>query len=254
MSSVDLNADLGEGAGPGLSAVDAELLSLVTSANIACGFHAGGPLVMRATVAQAVSSGVVIGAHPGYPDREGFGRRELNLSAEEVAAIVIYQVGALGGCCSAAGARVRYVKLHGALYNRAACDAELARAVAQAVRSVDRRLILLGLPGSALLQAGETCGLRVAREAYLDRAYKSDGTLVSRQTPGSVLDDVAAVVERGVLMATEGTVVANDGTRIAIRAESLCVHGDSPNSATMLRELRPRLQREGITLASFTPQ
>lgn len=251
--SVDLNADLGEGAGPGVSSVDAELLGLVTSANIACGFHAGDPLVMRATVAQAARSGVVIGAHPGYPDREGFGRRALDLSPDEVAAMVLYQIGALGACCVAVGARLRYVKLHGALYGRAARDVELARAVTQAVRSVDQSLTLLGPSGSALLRAGEACGLRVVCEAFLDRAYQPDGTLVSRQAPGAVLQDVAAVVERGVLMVKEGVVVANDGTRIAVRAESLCVHGDSPNSAAILRELRPRLQREGVTLAPFAP-
>jgi UPF0271 protein len=251
VSSVDLNADLGEGAGPGLSAMDTELLGLVTSANIACGAHAGNPGVMRATVIEAARRGVAIGAHPGYPDRAGFGRRELNLSPAEVATLVVEQVVALLATCASAGARLSYVKPHGALYNRAVRDDALARAVAGAIREVDETLILLGGSGSALLSMGKESGLRVASEAFLDRAYRPDGTLVPRGEPGAVLHDVAAIAERGVLMMRDGMVLASDGTRVRIHAESLCVHGDNPDAAASLRAVRARFEREGVTIAPF---
>ncbi len=251
MTSIDLNADLGEGFGRYRLDSDADLLSLVSSANIACGFHAGDPLVIRETVSRAVARRVVIGAHPAYPDLMGFGRRDLAATAEEIEAYVVYQIGALAAFVSAHGARLRYVKPHGALYNRAARDAEAARAIARAIRSVDPDLMLLGLDGTPMLTEAQAEGIEVAREAFVDRAYRADGQLVPRGQPGAVLEDVATVVERAVRMVTERYVIAIDGTRRIVRPDSLCVHGDGPHAVAIVRALRERFEAAGIEIAPF---
>jgi len=250
-SSIDLNADLGEGFGAYHLGDDRELLALVTSANIACGFHAGDPLIMRTTVEVAAARGVAIGAHPGYPDLMGFGRRELGATAREITAYLIYQIGALQAVCRAAGTRLRYVKAHGALYNRAVADAEAAAAIADAVRAVDPGLTLLGLAGSQLLVAARAAGLPVASEAFADRAYARDGSLVSRSKPGAVLRDVEAVVTRAVRMVTTGQVTSIEGEELQVHADSLCVHGDTPGALDLLRAIRRGLATAGVAVTPF---
>lgn len=253
MTRIDLNADLGEGFGRYRLPHDLELLSLVTSANIACGFHAGDPLVMHETVARATAEGVAVGAHPSYPDLSGFGRREMALTPAEIEQAVIYQVGALEGFCRAAGTRLRYVKPHGALYNRLAQDPAAARAVARAVKVFGDSVVLLGLEGTTMLAEAEALGVPVAREAFIDRAYLPNGQLVPRSAPGAVLDDVPYIVERASRMVTDHFVTAIDGTRRIVRADSLCVHGDGAHALEIVRAVRDRFQRDGITLAPFAP-
>lgn len=248
---VDLNADMGESFGRYRLGDDA-LLDVVTSASIACGFHAGDPTVMRDTVAGAAMRGVAIGAHPGYPDLVGFGRRELSATPEEIEAFVVYQIGALQGVCAAAGTRLRYVKAHGALYNRAARDVAAADAIARAVRSVDPSLALLGLAGSAMIGAAERAGIRGVSEAFVDRAYRGDGTLVPRSESGAVLTDVAAVAERAVQMVRSQSVPAADGSVVSIRVESLCTHGDGPRAVEIVSAVRRRLEEAGVTVTAFT--
>jgi UPF0271 protein len=251
VTSIDLNADLGEGFGRYRLESDGELLDLVTSANVACGFHAADPVVMGETVSRAAARRVVIGAHPSYPDLQGFGRREMALSPEEIEAAVVYQIGALSAFCAAAGATLRYVKPHGALYNRAARDLEVSKAIARAIRRVDGSLMLLGLDGTVMLSAAQDAGLEVAREAFVDRAYQADGHLVPRGQPGAVLDDVAAVADRALRMVTERYVIAIDGTRRIVRPDSLCVHGDGPHAVAIVRALRDRFEAAGIEIAPF---
>ena len=251
MSVVDLNADIGESFGRYELPGEDELLSLITSANVACGFHAGDPMVMQRTVSAAAGRGVTVGAHPGYRDLIGFGRRELAATPAEIAADVMYQVGALDAFCRIAGTRVRYVKLHGALYHRAADDKEVAKAVAFALRQLDQELVVLGPEGSAMLQAANATGLDVAREAFVDRAYQPDGRLVPRNQPGAVLDDAETIAERALRMVQDRYVVAIDGTRCIIRADSLCVHGDGPKAVAVVRAVRQRFDQEGISLAAF---
>lgn len=247
---VDLNADMGEGFGR-YRLDDGALLGVVTSASIACGFHAGDPVVMRETVTAATQNGVAIGAHPGYPDLVGFGRRELGASPAEIEAMVIYQIGALQGVCAVAGARLRYVKAHGALYNRAARDTVAADAIARAVRSVDSSLMLLGLAGSAMIGAAERAGIRSVSEAFVDRAYRSDGTLVPRTEDGAVLTDVDEVADRALRMVQTGAVRSIDGVDIALRVDSLCTHGDGPNAVAIVRAVRTRLEQAGVRIAAF---
>jgi UPF0271 protein len=251
VSSVDLNADIGESFGHYTLPGEDDLLGLITSANVACGFHAGDPLVMQRTVSAAAGRGVTVGAHPSYPDMAGFGRRELAASPAEIAADVIYQVGALDAFCRAAGTRVRYVKLHGALYHRAVRDRDVAKSVAFALRQLDSDLVILGPEGSALLVAAAETGLDVAREAFIDRAYQPDGQLVPRGVPGAVLDDVDTIAERALRMVQDKHVVAIDGTRCIIRADSLCVHGDGAKAVAIVRAVRQRFDAEGIALAAF---
>jgi len=251
VTRIDLNADLGESFGRYQIPGDDELLALVTSANVACGFHGGDPVVMQRTVAAAAGRGVTIGAHPGYRDLAGFGRRELGATPAELAAEVTYQTGALDGFCRAAGVRVRYVKLHGALYHRAARDRELAKALAYALRQLDSELVVLGPEGSALLHAAAETGLDVAREAFVDRAYLPDGQLVPRTEPGALLEDVDAIAERALRMVQDHYVVAIDGTRCIVRADSLCVHGDGPQAVAIVAAVRQRFEAEGITVAPF---
>jgi UPF0271 protein len=244
--TVDLNADMGEGCGN-----DVTLAGLVTSANVACGFHAGDPMTMRATVDAAVRAGIAVGAHPGYPDPRGFGRRDLAASPAEITADVLYQIGALQAVCHAAGTRVRYVKAHGALYNRAAKDVAAAKAVAEAVRLADPSLVLLCLAGSLMIDVARDAGLVAAREAFADRAYSSDGSLVSRSIPGSVLTDPAVIASRAVRMMVDGTVEALGGETVPLDADSLCVHGDTPGALEIVRAVRRALGERGITLRPF---
>jgi UPF0271 protein len=246
---IDLNADVGESFGAYALGADAALMHAITSANIACGFHAGDPGVMRETVTLAREHGVAIGAHPAFPDLVGFGRREMRLSAREVEDVVVYQIGALAGVAAAQGVALQHVKPHGALYNMAARDASLADAIARAVSSVDRSLILFGLPGSELLEAGSRLGLRTACEAFADRAYERDGTLLPRRQPGAVIHDPDAVVARAVGMARDRTVTAVDGTRVPLQVDTICVHGDTPDAATLAVKVRHALNAAGIDVA-----
>jgi 5-oxoprolinase (ATP-hydrolysing) subunit A len=248
---VDLNADLGEASGSSRIFEDVALLELVSSANIACGFHAGDATTMRDTVNAAKIRGVTIGAHPSYPDIPGFGRRELGLPPKEISFHVATQLRVLRDICGAEGARLSYVKPHGALYNRAARDRDAANAIVKAIREVGVALTLLGLAGSEMARAAERAGIPFASEAFVDRAYKADGTLVPRDQPGAVIHDVKRAVQRAVMLVKGRTITADDGTELRLSARSLCVHGDNPDAAPMLRTLRKRLEESGVTIASF---
>jgi UPF0271 protein len=239
---------MGESFGAWTMGQDAEILRSVTSANIACGYHAGDPAVMRRTVRAARDAGVAVGAHPGLPDLAGFGRRDMRVSREEAEDMVLYQVGALAAFAAAEGVRLRHVKAHGALYNMAARNRALAAAIARGVASFDRDLVLFGLAGSELLEAGRAAGLRVASEGFADRAYEPDGTLASRSRPGSVVHDPAVVVERAVRMITEGRVTAIDGSEISLQVDTLCTHGDTPGAQNLVRHLRTALEQRGIAV------
>ncbi|MFZ5622959.1 MAG: LamB/YcsF family protein [Gemmatimonadota bacterium] len=235
--TIDLNADVGEGYGAFPPAADYELLPLLSSANVACGFHAGDPLLMMATVAVAKEPGIAVGAHPGYPDLLGFGRRAMAASPEEIMAYVIYQIGALAACCTAAGTALRYVKPHGALYHRAVTDDDAARAIAEGIRRVNPALVLLALPGSRMLAAGTAAGLRVAREGFADRRYGPDGALVPRTEPDALLLDPAAAAAQAIALAPA--------------VDSICVHSDTPGAIDILRAVRIALEAEGYTIAPF---
>ena len=243
---IDLNSDLGESFGPWPMGDDASLMASISSANIACGFHAGDPGAMRATISLAKAHGVAIGAHPGFPDLVGFGRREIKASPQEVEDLVLYQVSALAGMAGAQGLRLQHVKPHGALYNMACRDRDLADAIARAVAACDQTLILFGLPASELLRAAERAGLRGAAEVFADRAYERDGSLASRHKPGSVIHDPAAVIERAIRMVRDRQVVAVDGTTIALTADTICLHGDTPGAAQLARDVRLGLEAAGI--------
>lgn len=249
MLPVDLNSDLGESFGAWVMGDDAAMLPLVTSANLACGFHAGDPAVMLAASRTAVLHGVAIGAHPSYRDLAGFGRREMEMPAEHLHADLLYQVAALAGIAAHAGASVRYVKPHGALYNRIAVDLEVAEVVADVAQALT--LPVLGLPGSAIATACERAGVRFVREAFADRGYLADGTLAPRSLEGAVLTDPAEVAARAVRIATEGIVVAIDGTEIAAHVDSLCVHGDTPGAVELARAVRAALTAAGVEVAAF---
>jgi 5-oxoprolinase (ATP-hydrolysing) subunit A len=248
---VDLNSDLGEGFGRWSLGDDDGMLAVVSSANVACGFHAGDPATMRRTVRAAVARDVTVGAHVGYRDLAGFGRRAMDVPSEELRADVIYQLGALRAVAEAEGTRVRYVKPHGALYNTAATDERVARDVAAAVAAVDPTLVLLGLPGSVALAAAVEAGLVTATEAFADRAYTPAGTLVPRGGPGAVLDDAEEVAARMLRLVTSGLVTAVDGTDVAVQADSVCVHGDTPGAVAMARRVRGTLADAGVELRSF---
>jgi 5-oxoprolinase (ATP-hydrolysing) subunit A len=252
MVSIDLNADMGESYGAWRLGDDAELCRVVTSANIACGFHAGDPLTLLTTCRAAVSEGVAIGAQVGYPDLVGFGRRYIDIAPEDLTAAVLYQVGALVGMAKASGGRVTYVKPHGALYNRAAVDEIQARAVVEAVRSFDASLPVVGLAGSILLREAGAAGLRGVPEAFVDRAYKPDGQLVGRRSTGALITEPEVAADRAEQMALERTVRATDGSNLMMVAESLCVHGDSPGAVAMARAVADRLVARGVTLRAFT--
>jgi UPF0271 protein len=243
---IDINSDVGESFGAYTIGSDAEVMAGITSANVACGFHAGDPGVMRRTVALAREHGVAIGAHPGFPDLVGFGRRELNATPAEVENLVLYQIGALAAMTTAIGLRLQHVKPHGALFNQAVTDRRLAEAIARAVHAFDPTLVLFGLPGSQILEAGRDAGLRVASEVFADRAYEPDGSLASRRKPGSVIHDPARVLERSIRMVEKGTVEALDGTPVTVHADTICVHGDTPGAATLVVTLRQGLEARGI--------
>lgn len=249
MYQVDLNSDLGESFGAYTIGLDSEVIPHVTSANVACGFHAGDPLVMARTVAAAKAAGVAVGAHPGYPDLMGFGRRNMACSPKEAKAYVQYQLGALTAFTAAAGVKLQHCKPHGALYNMAAKDMDLALAIAEAVAEVDKDVILLGLAGSKLLEAGKQAGLRVASEVFADRAYQSDGSLVPRSQPGAVIHDTEEAIARTVRMVKEGKVTAVTGEDVPIEAHSICVHGDNPSAVEFVKNIRARLEAEGVVIA-----
>src|SRR5688572_20272662 len=220
----------------------------IAAASVACGFHAGDPGIMRATIELARAHGVAVGAHPGFPDLEGFGRRELQVSPRDVEDFVVYQVGALAAIAAAQGVRLQHVKPHGALFNMAVRDAALADAIARAVVLIDRSMILFGLPGSELVAAGARAGLRTACEGFADRAYQSDGTLVSRQQPGSVIHDADAVARRVVRMVREQAVDAIDGTPVPLTIDTICVHSDTPGAAELAGRIRTELTRAGVAI------
>jgi UPF0271 protein len=245
---IDLNSDLGESFGPWPMGQDAALMDSISSANVACGFHAGDPGTMRATIILAREKNVAIGAHPGFPDLVGFGRREMKATPAEVEDLVLYQVSALAGMAASHGVRLQHVKAHGALYNMACRDRALADAIAKAVAAFDRALILFGLPNSELLRAGEAAGLPVAAEVFADRAYDPDGSLTSRAKPGSVIHDTAKVVERAIKMVKDRQVIAVDGSTISLQADTICLHGDTPGAADHARAVRAGLEQAGISV------
>ncbi len=248
---IDLNADLGESLGTWELGNDEAMLDIVTSANVACGFHAGDSLTLRRTCAQAAERGVVVGAQVGYRDLAGFGRRFIDMEAAELTADVIYQIGALEAMCRVAGVRVAYVKPHGALYNAIVHHEDQAAAVVAAVVALDPSLHVMGMPGSAFLRLAEEAGLSTVAEAFADRAYTPEGHLVSRREPGAVLHDPELVATRMVRLATEGRITAVDGTEIEVRADSICTHGDSPGAVEMARAVRTALTGAGIEIAPF---
>jgi UPF0271 protein len=251
MRSIDLNSDLGESFGAWVMGDDAAMLDLVSSANVACGFHAGDPAGILKTLKAARVRGVSVGAHVGYRDLAGFGRRTMDPSSEELYGDVIYQIGALQGLAAAAGTCVSYVKPHGALYNTIAFDARQAADVIAAILAVDPRLTLVALAGSPLVAQAQKAGLTVIAEAFADRAYTADGRLVSRREPGAVLHDPARVADRMVRLVRDGVVEAIDGQMARVEAQSICVHGDSPDAVAMARQVRQALQADGIAIRPF---
>ena len=251
MPSIDLNFDLGESFGAYTIGMDAEILPYVTSANIACGFHAGDPSVMQKSVLLCKKYGVQVGAHPGLPDLQGFGRRRMAIFPAEAEADVMYQIGALKAFCDAAGVPLHHVKPHGALYNMAARDPVLAAAICRAVQAAAPGAVLLALSGSEMVKAAQAIGLPVANEVFADRGYRPDGSLVPRGTPGAMIEDEDEAIARVIRMVTEGKVTANDGTDIAIQADSVCVHGDGPKALAFVEKIGAALQAAGVELKAF---
>jgi 5-oxoprolinase (ATP-hydrolysing) subunit A len=249
MKSLDLNCDMGEGFGSWKMGEDAALLDYVTSANIACGFHAGDPSTMRRTVSLAMSKNVAIGAHPSLPDLQGFGRRTMSVSAEEVRDMIIYQVGALAGTARALGATLSHVKPHGALYNMAAENPALARAIAEAIKAIDSSLILFALADSELLRAGAQAGLHVASEVFADRTYQSDGSLTPRSHPDALIQDTGTALAQVRLMVGQGFVRSIQGIDVPVTADTLCIHGDQPGAVEFARKIRAALEADGVRIA-----
>jgi UPF0271 protein len=250
--AIDLNADVGESAGAGMHDIDSVLVTLVTSVNVACGVHAGNPSVLRRTLRLAAAAGAAVGAHPGFADREGFGRREVRLAPADVEDQVLYQVAALTGVARAEGVHVSHVKPHGALYNMAARDERLALAVVRAVRAVDPRLRIVGLAGSALLSVARGEEVVALAEAFADRAYEPDGSLVPRGRAGAILDDPEAAAAQAVGIAVDHRVRAIDGTLVEVHADTLCIHGDTPGAADVARAVRAALERAGVEVRPLT--
>jgi UPF0271 protein len=244
---IDLNADVGESYGPWPMGADEALIPLVSSVNIACGAHAGDPATILRAAELAARHGVAIGAHPGYPDLAGFGRRDLAMTAAELRASLIVQIGAVQAAAQVVGSSVRHVKPHGALYNRAARDPEIAAVVAAAVHDLDPSLVLVGLAGSTSIAAGRAAGLAVCEEAFADRRYEADGSLRSRLLPGAILE-AAAAAEQALGIVRDGWVVAGDGTRLAVRADTICIHGDSPDAVAIARAVIATLGDGGIRI------
>ena len=241
--AVDLNADVGEGMD------DGALMPYLTSANVACGLHAGGPTVMDMTVAQALARGVSVGAHPGYPDRENFGRVPMDMPPNSIESLVLYQIGALEVFVRARGARLTHVKPHGALYHAGAESRQVARAIAAGIRRAGEGLVVVGQPGSLLLEAALEVGLPIAREAFADRRYREDGRLVSRTEPDALLTDPDEAAEQAVSLARDGAVFARGGARLRMEADTICLHGDTPAAPEIARRIRERFAREGISVA-----
>lgn len=251
MLSVDLNCDMGESFGPWRMGNDAELMKYVSSVNIACGFHAGDASTMRETVELAIKHRVAVGAHPGYPDLQGFGRRNMSLSEGELCDIVIYQISALKGICEASGTRLTHVKPHGAMYNHAAKDSRVSRAIADAVRLVDPSLILYGLSGSLLIAEAEAAGLRTASEVFADRTYKRDGSLTPRTEPNALISDVEKAAAQALLMVVSGSALAADGTSVPVKADTICLHGDGQNALEFARAVSAVFEENEINIASL---
>lgn len=250
MYRVDLNCDLGESFGAYTMGLDEEILPFVTSANIACGFHGGDPGVMRKTVQLALTNQVAIGAHPGLPDLIGFGRRNMDITAQEAYDMVLYQIGALEGFVKAAGGKMQHVKPHGALYNMAAKKQQLAEAIAEAVYQVNPELILFGLSGSELVRAGERIGLKTAHEVFADRTYQSDGALTPRTQPDALITSREHAVQQVVRMVKEGVVLSQQGEKVAIQADTVCLHGDGAHALSFARHIRHILEQENIMVRS----
>ncbi|OCL26907.1 lactam utilization protein LamB [Orenia metallireducens] len=251
MKKIDLNSDLGESFGRYSCGNDYEIIKRISSANIACGFHAGDPVVMEQTVSFALKEGIAIGAHPGLPDLMGFGRRRMNISLKEARAYLIYQIGALDAFVKALGGRLQHVKPHGALYNMAASDYNLARAIAEAIYDVNSELILVGLANSQLIKAGEEVGLRVANEVFADRAYTNDGKLVSRRELGAVIKDSSLVVGRVLNMVLDNKVETIEGNEVEINADTICVHGDTESALALVEQLNQALEENNIEVVSL---
>ncbi|WP_421870708.1 LamB/YcsF family protein [Pararhizobium sp.] len=251
MTAIDLNSDLGESYGAWRMGEDETMLGIVSSANVACGFHAGDPAGIWKTVKAAAGKGVSIGAHVSYPDRVGFGRRDLDVTSGELIADVIYQIGALKGMAASAGVAVGYVKPHGALYNRIAHDPIQGQAVIDAIKAIDPSLVLMGLANAPILKLAQASGLKTVAEAFADRAYTPDGQLVSRREQGAVLHDTQLIARRMLQLARQGTLEAIDGSTITIEAQSICVHGDSPGAVAIAQEIRRAFEADGISVRSF---
>lgn len=245
---IDLNSDMGESFGAYTIGHDAGLMESITSSNIAAGFHGGDPSVLRATIRLAKSKGVAVGAHPGFPDLVGFGRRNMDVTLQEAEDFVLYQIAAVAGVAKAEGVPLQHVKPHGALFNMAVRNPDLSAAIARAVAAFDRSLILFGLPGSEILNAGRAAGLRVAAEVFADRAYEPDGSLASRRKPGAVIHDADAVVARAIRMVEDRTVVAIDGTEVRLDVDTMCIHGDTPGSDVLAAKIRSGLEAAGVTV------
>ncbi|WAH38764.1 LamB/YcsF family protein [Alicyclobacillus dauci] len=251
MYRLDINCDMGESFGAYTLGTDTEILDIVTSANVACGFHAGDPATMRKTVAMAVEKGVAIGAHPGLPDLVGFGRRNMDISAQEAYDMVVYQIGALYGFVKSVGGQMQHVKAHGALYNMASVNSTLADAIAKAVYEVDPSLILFGLSGGELVKAGDKIGLRTASEVFADRTYQQDGTLTPRKQKDALIQDSKDSVAQVIRMVKEGKVMSQQGVDVQIRADTVCIHGDGAHALEFAREIRSELTKSGIEVAAI---
>ena len=249
--NIDINCDMGESFGPWKMGADAEVMPNITSANVACGAHAGDPGVMRRTIRAAKQHGVAVGAHPGFADLQGFGRREMQADPAEVEDSLIAQIGALAAMARAEAAPLRHVKAHGALYNMAARDRKLADAVARAIKAFDASLVMFGLPKSPLIEAGIAAGLRVAAEGFADRSYEPDGSLTPRSRPGAVIHDAAVVVDRAVRMVRDGVVLTSEGREIPLKVDTICVHGDTPGAPDLTRRIRAGLEAAGISVRSL---
>jgi UPF0271 protein len=249
--SIDMNCDMGESFGPWKMGSDDAVMPNITSANVACGAHAGDPRVMRRTVRAAKQHGVSVGAHPGYADLQGFGRREIQADPAEVEDSLIAQIGALAAIAKAEGIPLRHVKAHGALYNQAARDRRLAAAIAAAIKAFDPSLVMFGLPKSPMIDAGVEAGLRVAAEGFADRSYEPDGSLTPRSRPGAVIHDPEVVVERAVRMIRDGIVLTATGQEIPLKIDTLCVHGDTPGAAELVKRIRAGFEAAGIQVRPF---
>lgn len=251
MYRIDLNSDLGESFGAYKIGMDDKVIPLITSANVACGFHASDPVVMDKTIAMAAEAGIRVGAHPGYPDLMGFGRRNMVITPAEAKAYTMYQIGALKAFVEANGMKLQHVKPHGAFYNMAAKDYELSVAICEAIKAIDDNLIVMALSGGELVKAAKDMGLRVALEVFADRAYEEDGSLVNRRKPGAMITDEAEAIKRVVRMIKEGKVEAITGKDIDIKADSVCVHGDGVKALLFVEELRKAFEAEGIEICSL---